>query len=77
MRIVPRKLGLAIVGAGRVGLIRGEVASRHPEVEWIGIAEKRPERAPCHAAHRGSRAVRAVCPQAGRGLLPPRSCGEA
>ena len=45
MRIAPRKLGLAIVGAGRVGLIRGEVASRHPEVEWIGIAEKRPERA--------------------------------
>jgi len=45
MRKAPKKIRLAIVGAGRVGLIRGEVASRHPEVEWIGIAEKNPERA--------------------------------
>ena len=35
---------LAIVGAGRVGLFRGEVAARHPAVEWIGIAERNPER---------------------------------
>jgi len=45
MRKPPKKIGLAIVGAGRVGLIRGEVAARHPEVEWIGIAEKNPDRA--------------------------------
>lgn len=45
MRKQPKKIGLAIVGAGRVGLIRGEVAARHPEVEWIGIAKKNPERA--------------------------------
>jgi predicted dehydrogenase len=37
-------IGLAIVGAGRVGLFRGEVAARHMAVEWIGIAEKNPER---------------------------------
>jgi predicted dehydrogenase len=37
-------IGLAIVGAGRVGLFRGEVAARHPAVEWIGIAEKNPNR---------------------------------
>jgi predicted dehydrogenase len=35
-----KKIGLAIIGAGRVGLFRGEVAARHPAVEWIGIAEK-------------------------------------
>ena len=33
-------IGLAIVGAGRVGLFRGEAAARHPAVEWIGIAER-------------------------------------
>jgi myo-inositol 2-dehydrogenase/D-chiro-inositol 1-dehydrogenase len=38
-------IGLAIIGAGRVGLFRGEVAARHPAVEWIGIAEINPERA--------------------------------
>jgi myo-inositol 2-dehydrogenase / D-chiro-inositol 1-dehydrogenase len=32
-------VGLAIIGAGRVGLFRGEVAARHSAVEWIGIAE--------------------------------------
>ena len=37
-------IGLAIVGAGRVGLFRGEVAARHMAVEWIGIAELNPER---------------------------------
>ena len=37
-------IGLAIVGAGRVGLFRGEVAARHPAVDWIGIAEKNPNR---------------------------------
>lgn len=45
MRTGPiRGLGLAIVGAGRVGLFRGEVASRHPAVQWIGIAERIPDR---------------------------------
>jgi len=38
-------IGLAIVGGGRVGLFRGEVAARHPAVEWIGLAEKNPNRA--------------------------------
>ena len=46
MRSRPSKgIGLAIVGGGRVGLFRGEVAARHPAVEWIGLAEKNPNRA--------------------------------
>ncbi len=40
MRQEAKGIGLAIVGAGRVGLFRGEVAARHPAVQWIGIAEK-------------------------------------
>jgi myo-inositol 2-dehydrogenase / D-chiro-inositol 1-dehydrogenase len=40
----PKGLGLAIVGGGRVGLFRGEVAARHPSVDWIGLAEKNPNR---------------------------------
>ncbi len=39
-----KRIGLAIVGAGRVGLIRAELAARHPQVDWIGIAEINPER---------------------------------
>lgn len=40
----PRQIGLAIIGGGRVGERRGAVASRHPMVSWIGVAEIRPER---------------------------------
>ena len=40
-----KRIGLAIVGAGRVGLFRGEVAARHPQVDFIGLAEIKPERA--------------------------------
>ncbi len=40
-RVKDRKeLGIAIIGAGRVGLFRGGTASLHPSVGWIGIAEK-------------------------------------
>lgn len=40
----PKRIGLAIVGAGRIGLIRAEIAVRHPNVGWIGIAETRADR---------------------------------
>jgi myo-inositol 2-dehydrogenase/D-chiro-inositol 1-dehydrogenase len=41
----PKRIGLAIIGAGRVGLFRGEVAARHPQVDFIGLAEVKPDRA--------------------------------
>src|SRR5215210_890080 len=45
MQKQPKRIGLAIVGAGRVGLIRGEIAARFPQVDWIGLAEKNSDRA--------------------------------
>jgi len=45
MKKSAKGIGLAIIGGGRVGLFRGEVANRHPSVEWIGLAEKNPNRA--------------------------------
>ena len=44
MKKQPKRIGLAIVGAGRVGLFRGEVAARHPMVDWIGLADLKEER---------------------------------
>src|ERR1700724_1703540 len=52
------RIGLAIVGAGRVGLFRGEVAARHPAVEWIGIAELNHNRRGDAASHIGRDFVR-------------------
>jgi predicted dehydrogenase len=40
----PKRIGLAIVGAGRVGLFRGEVAARHPQVDFIGVADPKRDR---------------------------------
>src|SRR5256884_427926 len=40
-----KRIGLAIVGGGRVGVIPGEVAARHPQVDFIGLAEIKPDRA--------------------------------
>ena len=45
MKKSAKDIGLAIIGGGRVGLFRGEVANRHPAVKWIGLAEKNPNRA--------------------------------
>ncbi len=44
MKKRPERIGLAIVGAGRVGLLRGEVAARHPMVDFIGVCDLREER---------------------------------
>ena len=40
----PKRIGLAIVGTGRVGLFRGEVAARHPMVDFIGLADLKEDR---------------------------------
>src|SRR5438093_2454379 len=39
-----KPIGLAIVGAGRIGLIRAEIAAKHPNVGWIGLAEIQADR---------------------------------
>ena len=44
MKKHPKRIGLAIIGAGRVGLFRGEVAARHPMVDFIGVADLKQER---------------------------------
>ena len=44
MRKTAKRIGLAIVGAGRVGLFRGEVAARHPMVDFIGLADLKDDR---------------------------------
>jgi len=40
-----RELGIAIVGCGRIGSLRAVMASRHPAVRFIALADRDPERA--------------------------------
>lgn len=44
-RKAPARIGLAVVGGGRIGEFRARIAGLHPQVDWIGVAEIRPERA--------------------------------
>lgn len=44
-KIKSERIGLGIIGAGRVGLIRGEIAARFPLVDWIGVADISADRA--------------------------------
>jgi predicted dehydrogenase len=41
----PPSLGIAIVGAGRIGTLRARLAAKHPSVRYLAISDRDPERA--------------------------------
>lgn len=40
-----KALGIAVVGSGRIGTLRANMASRHPSVHYLAISDKDPDRA--------------------------------
>ena len=38
-------LGVAVVGSGRIGTLRANMASRHPSVRFLAVSDRDPERA--------------------------------
>ncbi|MFP6889626.1 MAG: Gfo/Idh/MocA family oxidoreductase [Nitrospinota bacterium] len=40
-----KELGVAVVGSGRIGTLRANMASRHPSVRFLAISDKDPDRA--------------------------------
>ena len=70
----PKRIGLAIVGAGSIGLIRGEISVRHGNVDSIAVAETRADRGKEVATKALDRSVRRkrsvslpITPEDGRG----------
>ena len=51
-----RELGVAIIGCGRIGSLRALMASRHPAVRFIALADRDPERARSLAERVGAQA---------------------
>ncbi|HXF67511.1 MAG TPA: Gfo/Idh/MocA family oxidoreductase [Burkholderiales bacterium] len=51
-----KELGIAVVGAGRIGTLRAKLAARHPAVRFLAVSDRDPQRA------------RALAEQAGAGL---------
>jgi predicted dehydrogenase len=41
----PRQIGVAVVGAGRIGTLRAHLASRHPSVRFLAVSDRDPARA--------------------------------
>lgn len=50
----PTELGIAVVGAGRIGTLRARLAARHPCVRFIAIADADPARAQALAEQTGA-----------------------
>ena len=40
-----KELGIAVVGAGRIGTLRARLAAKHPSVGFLAISDKDPARA--------------------------------
>jgi predicted dehydrogenase len=38
-------LGIAVVGAGRIGTLRAQLAAKHPSVRFLAVSDRDPERA--------------------------------
>ncbi len=49
-----QELGVAVIGAGRIGALRAHMASNHPSVRFLAIADKDPARADKLAASVGA-----------------------
>src|SRR5262245_60307659 len=48
------KLGVAVIGAGRIGTLRARLAAKHPSVGFMAIADLDPERARALAEQTGA-----------------------
>ena len=44
------KVGIAVVGAGRIGTLRARIAGKHPAVEFLAVSDRDPARAQALAA---------------------------
>jgi predicted dehydrogenase len=55
----PRQIGVAIIGAGRIGTLRARLAAAHPAVRFIAVADADPARAEALARECGTTAFSA------------------
>src|SRR4051812_50205158 len=47
-------IGIAVVGAGRIGTLRARLAGKHPSVGYLAISDKDPARAKALAEQAGA-----------------------
>jgi predicted dehydrogenase len=54
MRVMSKELGIAVVGAGRIGTLRARLAAKHPCVRFLAISDRDPARAAALAEGAGA-----------------------
>src|SRR5690606_23926228 len=54
VHIVSKELGIAVIGAGRIGTLRARLAAKHPSVRFIAIADADRARAQALAEQTGA-----------------------
>ena len=47
-------LGVAVIGAGRIGTLRARLAAKHPAVRYVAISDADPARAKALAEQAGA-----------------------
>ena len=47
-------IGIAVVGAGRIGTLRARLAAKHPSVRFLAISDRDPARAKALAEQAGA-----------------------
>jgi predicted dehydrogenase len=50
-----KELGIAVVGAGRIGTLRARLAAKHPSVAFIAVSDRDPARAQALAQQSGAK----------------------
>jgi predicted dehydrogenase len=54
MKQAARQLGVAVIGAGRIGTLRARLAAKHPSVGFLAISDLDPQRAKALAGEAGA-----------------------
>src|SRR5260370_348680 len=54
LRMKQDNIGIAVVGAGRIGTLRARLAAKHPAVRFLAISDRDPARARALAAEAGA-----------------------
>src|SRR5262249_25602194 len=54
LRMRQENIGIAVVGAGRIGTLRARLAAKHPAVEFLAISDRDPARARARGEQAGA-----------------------
>jgi predicted dehydrogenase len=49
-----KRLGIAVIGSGRIGTLRAQLAAKHPAVDFLAVSDADPAKAKALAEQTGA-----------------------